>query len=479
MMQGTAPDLKHFRAKRRPHIHLRTSIMLDIQLLRRDLGAVLAQLQRRKQPQPYLDEQRYNALEAERKQIQTQTENLQARRNAVSKQIGQLKAAGGDSSALMAEVAGLADEMKRGEVRLQQLQGDLHEMLMGLPNLPQPDVPTGADETDNLEVRRWGQPPQLAFEVKDHVDLGVPLGLEFDTGALLSGSRFTFLRGPAARLHRALAQFMLDMHTTQHGYTECYTPYIVNRNILEGTGQLPKFKEDMFWVYRGSSGESDEAAAAAPADQDSAPNQTEQYLISTSEISLTNTVREQILEAAQLPIKLTAHSPCFRSEAGSAGRDTRGMIRQHQFDKVEMVQIVQPQHSAAALESMVGHAEAILQALELPYRVMLLCTGDMGFGAAKSYDLEVWLPAQDTYREISSCSNCEAFQARRMQARFRQSPGKPEWVHTLNGSGLAVGRTLVALLENHQQADGSIRIPQALQPYLGGLQVLQAADPQT
>jgi seryl-tRNA synthetase len=338
-------------------------------------------------------------------------------------------------------------------------------MLMSLPNLPQADVPDGADESGNTEVRRWGTPRAFDFTPRDHVDVGAALGLDFETGALLSGSRFTFMRGPAARLHRALAQFMLDLHTTEHGYTECYTPYIVNREVLEGTGQLPKFKEDMFWVYRGSEGEG------------GAAEQTEQYLISTSEIPLTNSVRERILDAAALPIRLTAHSPCFRSEAGSAGRDTRGMIRQHQFDKVEMVQIVHPEHSAAALEAMVGHAEAVLQQLELPYRVITLCTGDMGFGAAKTYDLEVWLPAQDTYREISSCSNCGAFQARRMQTRFRPlvngQPGKPEFVHTLNGSGVAVGRALVAVLENHQQLDGSVRVPSALRPYLGGLEVLR------
>jgi seryl-tRNA synthetase len=312
-----------------------------------------------------------------------------------------------------------------------------------------------------VEVRRWGTPGTYAFDVKDHVDLGGALGLDFDTGAMLSGSRFTFMRGPVARLHRALAQFMLDLHTQRHGYTECYTPYIVNREVLEGTGQLPKFKDDMFWVYRGSSAADGEGGV-----------QQEQYLISTSEISLTNTVREQILEAEALPVKLTAHSPCFRSEAGSAGRDTRGMIRQHQFDKVEMVQIVHPEHSYAALEEMVGHAEAVLQALDLPYRVLTLCTGDMGFGSTKTYDLEVWLPAQNTYREISSCSNCEAFQARRMQARFRNAQGRPELVHTLNGSGVAVGRAMVAVLENHQRADGSISIPAALRPYLGGVEVL-------
>ncbi len=431
--------------------------MLDINLLRRDLAGVVAQLQRRKDPQPYLDVPRYTALEAERKQIQTATEQLQARRNATSKQIGQLKGKGEDAGALMAEVSGIADELKAGAERLERIQADLQAMLMGLPNLPQPGVPVGADETGNVEARRWGTPRAFDFTPKDHSDVGAPLGMDFETGAKLAGSRFTLLRGPAARLHRALAQFMLDTQTTEHGYTECWTPYIVNREVLEGTGQLPKFKEDMFWVTRGGN-----------------ETQAEQYLISTSEIPLTNTVREQILDAAALPIKLTAHSPCFRSEAGSAGRDTRGMIRQHQFDKVEMVQIVQPEHSDAALEQMVGHAEAILQKLELPYRVVTLCTGDMGFGAARTYDLEVWLPAQNTYREISSCSNCEAFQARRMQARFRNAQGKPEFVHTLNGSGLAVGRTLVAVLENHQQADGSVRVPAALRPWVGGLELLRA-----
>jgi seryl-tRNA synthetase len=329
-------------------------------------------------------------------------------------------------------------------------------MLMLLPNLPQDDVPQGGDEQGNVEVRRWGVPRVMAFAPRDHVDLGTPLGLDFETGAKLSGSRFSFLRGPVARLHRALAAFMLDLHTGQHGYTECYTPYIVNREVLEGTGQLPKFKEDMFWVLRGGADDS-----------------PEQYLISTSEISLTNSVRDSVLKESELPIRLTAHTPCFRSEAGAAGRDTRGMVRQHQFDKVEMVQVVRPEDSAAALEAMVGHAERVLQLLELPYRVVLLCTGDMGFGAAKTYDLEVWLPAQDTYREISSCSNCEAFQARRMQTRFKTAQGKNELVHTLNGSGLAVGRTLVAVLENHQREDGSIEIPVALRPYLGGVAELR------
>ncbi|MBT9599437.1 MAG: serine--tRNA ligase [Vitreoscilla sp.] len=425
--------------------------MLDITQLRRDLPAVVARLDTRKTPQPFLDVPAFSALEAERKQLQVRTEELQAQRNSLSKQIGQLKGKGGDASALMAQVAGIADELKAGGERLDALQAEMSTMLMHLPNLPHESVPVGADEQANLEVRRWGTPRVFDFTPKDHVDLGAPLGLDFDTGAKLSGSRFAFLKGPVARLHRALAQFMLDMQTQEHGYTECYTPYIVNREVLEGTGQLPKFKEDMFWVLRGGADE-----------------QAEQYLISTSEISLTNSVREQLLSEADLPIKLTAHSPCFRSEAGSAGRDTRGMIRQHQFDKVEMVQIVHPEKSHEALEQMTGHAEAVLQQLGLPYRVVLLCTGDMGFTATKTYDLEVWLPAQNTYREISSCSNCEAFQARRMQTRFKNAQGKTEFVHTLNGSGLAVGRTLVAVLENYQHDDGAIDVPAALRPYLGG-----------
>ncbi|MFM8344749.1 MAG: serine--tRNA ligase, partial [Betaproteobacteria bacterium] len=381
-------------------------------------------------------------------------------------QIGTLKAKGEDASAVMAQVAAIPDALKASADQLESIQAELQAMLMQLPNLPQADVPVGADESGNVEARRWGTPRAFDFTVKDHVDLGGPLGLDFDTGAKLSGSRFSFLKGPVARLHRALAQFMLDLHTRQHGYTECYTPYIVNREVLEGTGQLPKFRNDMFWVYRGAEGEGGGQGDEAP---------VEQYLISTSEISLTNSVREQILDAAQLPLKLTAHSPCFRSEAGSGGRDIRGMIRQHQFDKVEMVQITTPEQSNAALEDMVSHAEAVLQALELPYRVVTLCSGDMGFSGAKTYDLEVWLPAQNTYREISSCSNCEAFQARRMQARFRNAAGKPELVHTLNGSGVAVGRAMVAVLENHQNADGSVNVPAALRPYLGGDAVLRAA----
>ena len=431
--------------------------MLDINLLRRDLDGVVARLETRQSPQGYLDVARFSALESERKTLQTRTEELQARRNVLSRQIGQRKAGGADAADLMAEVAGVADQMQSGAQRLDEVQTELSALLMALPNLPDAGVPLGRDESANVEVRRWGAPRPGGDGIQDHVDLGAPLGLDFDTGARLSGARFTFLRGPIARLHRALAQFMLDVQTLEHGYTECYTPYIVNREILEGTGQLPKFRDDMFWVLRGG-------------DED----QREQYLISTSEIPLTNTVRGQILAVDALPVKLTAHTPCFRSEAGSAGRDTRGMIRQHQFDKVEMVQVVAPEHSDAALEAMVGHAEAILQKLELPYRVVLLCAGDMGFGASRSYDLEVWLPAQGAYREISSCSNCGAFQARRMQARYRRPDGKVELLHTLNGSGLAVGRTLVAVLENHQRADGSIAIPPLLRPYLGGAEVLAA-----
>ena len=430
--------------------------MLDITLLRKDLAHVTSRLDKRKSPQPFLDVDRFTALESERKTLQTRTEELQAQRNSLSRQIGHLKSKGDDTGAVMAEVGGIGDALKASAERLEAIQAELSVMLMSVPNLPQDDVPVGADETANVEVRRWGTPRSFDFAARDHVDLGAPLGLDFDTGAKLSGARFSFLRGPVARLHRALTQFMLDVQTAQHGYTECYTPYIVNREILEGTGQLPKFKEDMFWVSRGG----DET-------------QPEQYLISTSEISLTNSVREQVLAASELPIKLTAHSPCFRSEAGSAGRDTRGMIRQHQFDKVEMVQIVHPEKSFEALEQMVGHAEAILHKLGLPYRVVLLSTGDMGFGATKTYDLEVWVPAQNTYREISSVSNCEAFQARRMQTRFKNAQGKNELVHTLNGSGLAVGRTLVALLENCQNGDGSIAIPEALRSYLGGASALR------
>ncbi|MBP6499986.1 MAG: serine--tRNA ligase [Thauera sp.] len=428
--------------------------MLDIQLLRTQIDTVAARLATRGLQ---LDTAAFQALEDERKHLQTRTQELQARRNALSKQIGMLKGKGEDASGVMAEVAQLGDELKACEQALPVLLERMNAFLATLPNLPQEGVPVGADETGNVEVRRWGSPRSYDFEVRDHVDLGAPLGLDFETGAKLSGSRFAFLRGPVARLHRALAQFMLDTHTREHGYTECYTPYIVNGSALYGTGQLPKFKEDLFWVLRGGDEEG-----------------LEQYLIPTAEITLTNSVREDVLALDALPIRMTAHSPCFRSEAGSGGRDVRGMIRQHQFDKVEMVQIVEPAKSDEALEQMVGHAEAILQKLELPYRVITLCTGDMGFSAAKTYDLEVWLPAQNTYREISSCSNCESFQARRMQARFKNAQGKNELVHTLNGSGLAVGRTLVAVLENHQQADGSIVIPKALVSYMGGVEVLEA-----
>lgn len=417
--------------------------MLDIQQLRNDLNNVVARLAARKFVFPA---EEFKALEANRKTIQTNTENLQAKRNAASKQIGIAKSKGEDASAILAEVAGLGDELKAAEAQLNEVQASMLALMQNVPNLPHESVPVGQDESQNVEVRRWGTPRQFDFAVKDHADVGAALGLDFDTGAKLSGARFTFMKGQIAKLHRAIAQFMLDTQTEKHGYTECYTPYMVNRETLIGTGQLPKFEEDLFSTSH---------------------NDSKLYLIPTSEVTLTNTVRDEIVAMDSLPIKLTAHTPCFRSEAGSYGKDTKGMIRQHQFDKVEMVQIVHPDTSYQALEEMVGHAEAILQALELPYRVVSLCTGDMGFGAAKTYDLEVWLPAQNTYREISSVSNCEAFQARRLQARFRNANGKPELLHTLNGSGLAVGRTLVAVLENNQNADGTVNIPLALQPYMG------------
>jgi len=447
--------------------------MLDPILLRKDLQTVVDRLKTRGVE---FDTQRFNELESRRKAVQTETESLQARRNALAKQIGQLKAQGQDASAVLAESQAIPGRLKQLEEDLAGVQQSLNDWLMAIPNLPHASVPTGASADDNVEVRRWlpapaaadGNPPPLPFEPKDHVALGEPLGLDFDTAAKLSGARFSFMRGPIARLHRALAQFMLDLQTGQHGYTECYTPYIVNSSTLYGTGQLPKFKDDMFFVTKG--GEDDDPKVD---DRGNVLAREDQYLISTSEITLTSVVRDSIVAAADLPIRLTAHTPCFRSEAGSGGRDTRGMIRQHQFDKVEMVQVAHPDASYQALEDMVGHAERVLQLLELPYRVVLLCTGDMGFGSAKTYDLEVWLPAQNTWREISSVSNCETFQARRMQARFRSAQGKPEYVHTLNGSGLAVGRALVAVLENHQQADGSILVPKVLQPYMGGLTVLQ------
>jgi seryl-tRNA synthetase len=436
--------------------------MLDIALLRRDLPQVLARLQTRKNPQVFLNEATFTSLENERKTLQSRTEELQAQRNSLSKQIGQLKAKGESADAVMAEVGQLKDELDASAVRLEVLQAELQSLLLAVPNLPQPDVPIGADEHGNVELRRWSpggtEPTPLGFEAKDHVALGEPLGLDFEMGVKLSGSRFTVMKGHMARLHRALAQFMLDVQTQEHGYTECYTPYIVNADSLRGTGQLPKFEEDLFAAKKGGQDGESEGQAL--------------YLIPTSEVPLTNFVRDTVVHESELPIKLTAHTPCFRSEAGSHGRDTRGMIRQHQFDKVEMVQIVHPDKSNEALEDMTRHAEAILQKLGLPYRVMALCTGDMGFGAARTHDLEVWLPAQNTYREISSVSNCEAFQSRRLQARFKNAQGKNELVHTLNGSGLAVGRTLVAVLENYQQADGSVRVPDALQAYMGGLKVL-------
>jgi len=437
--------------------------MLDITLLRKDLASVVGRLEARKTPQPFLDVAAFTALEAERKAIQTRTEELQAQRNSLSKQIGQRKSKGESVDEVMAQVAALKSELDSSAARLDQIQPDLQALLLSVPNLPHESVPVGADEHANREVRRWGTPRRFDFAVRDHVDIGTPLGLDFEMGVKLSGSRFTVLKGPVARLHRALAQFMLDVQTQQHGYTECYTPYIVNAQSMQGTGQLPKFEADLFAARKGGQeGEIGEDNAAL-------------YLIPTSEVPLTNFVRGEILAPQQLPIRLTAHTPCFRSEAGSAGRDTRGMIRQHQFDKVEMVQITHPERSYEALEEMTGHAEAVLQQLGLPYRVMLLATGDMGFGAAKTYDLEVWLPGQEAYREISSVSNCEAFQARRLQARFRTAQGKTEWVHTLNGSGLAVGRTLVAVLENYQDADGSVTVPDVLRPYLGGLARLAPA----
>ncbi|HSR02713.1 MAG TPA: serine--tRNA ligase [Methylophilaceae bacterium] len=418
--------------------------MLDIQALRNDLDSVAAQLKSRKFD---FDTVKFTALEAERKTVQTRTQELQAKRNAASKQIGVAKSKGENPSEILKEVAGLGEQLKADETLLADIQAELQDILLNVPNLPHDSVPIGNDETNNLEVRKVGTPRTFDFEVKDHTDVGTPLGLDFDTGAKLSGARFTLMSGQIAKLHRAIAQFMLDTQTEQHGYTECYTPYMVNAETLLGTGQLPKFEEELFSMNH---------------------NDSKMYLIPTSEVTLTNTVRDEIVSMESLPIKLTAHTPCFRSEAGSYGKDTKGMIRQHQFDKVEMVQIVHPEKSYEALDEMVGHAENILKALELPYRVVSLCTGDMGFGAAKTYDLEVWLPAQDTYREISSVSNCEAFQARRLKARFKNADGKTEFVHTLNGSGLAVGRTLVAILENYQQADGSVVIPKVLQPYMGG-----------
>ncbi len=433
--------------------------MLDINLLRKDLDAAVARLETRKSPQPFLDVARFQTLESERKRIQTRTEELQATRNSASKQIGQLKAKGqhAEAEAAMASVASIKGELDASATRLEQIQAELQALLLAVPNLPHASVPVGADENANVELRRWGTPRVFDFEVKDHVDVGAPLGLDADMGVKLTGARFTVLKGGIASLHRALAQFMLDVQTREHGYLECATPYIVNADTLRGTGQLPKFESDLFAVKKGGQ------------EAEEAPDNAALYLIPTSEVTLTNFVRDEVVAESELPIRLTALTACFRSEAGSYGRDTRGMIRQHQFDKVEMVQITHPDKSYEALEQMTGHAEAILQKLGLPYRVLALCTGDMGPASARTHDLEVWLPAQGKYREISSVSNCEAFQARRLQARFKNAQGKNELLHTLNGSGLAVGRALVAVLENYQNADGSVTVPEVLRPYMGGV----------
>jgi len=437
--------------------------MFDINLLRTDLAATAERMKARNYA---IDTAAFEALEADRKALQIQTQDLQQQRNTLSKAVGQAKAAKDEAKAqaLLAEVAALPEKVKANEAALAAIQDKVNALLMTIPNIPQASVPVGKDSDDNVEQRRWGAPRAFDFEVKDHVALGEALTsnagaqLDFEAGVKLSGARFTVMKGQLARLHRALAAFMLDTHVNEHGFTECYVPYIVNAETMTGTGQLPKFEEDLFKV---------------PMQGEEGGEIKNRYLIPTSEVSLTNFVRGEMVDAAKLPMRLTAHTPCFRSEAGSYGRDTRGMIRQHQFDKVEMVYICKPEESNAMLEEMTGNAEKILQKLGLPYRVMLLCTGDMGFGATKTYDLEVWLPAQNTYREISSCSNCEAFQARRMGARFKNAAGKNEPVHTLNGSGLAVGRTLVAILENYQNADGSITVPEALRGYMGGLEVIR------
>jgi len=416
--------------------------MFDVQLLRSDLAGVAKRLSDRGYR---LDTAAFETLESQRKAVQTETQELQAKRNQLSKQVGQLKAKGEEAGALMAQVSAQAERLKALEQELESIQARLNDFLLGIPNAPHASVPAGKSSADNPELRKVGSPRAFGFPVKDHVDVGAALGLDFDAAARVSGARFVVMKGPAARLHRALAQFMLDLHTLEHGYTEIYSPYLVSPDSMRGTGQLPKFHDDLFYI------EADRF-----------------YLIPTAEVPVTNMVRESILPAAELPLKFVCHTPCFRREAGSYGKDTRGMIRQHQFDKVELVQIAHPERSYALLEELTAHAETVLKKLELPYRVVTLCTGDMGFAAAKTYDIEVWLPGQQAYREISSCSNFEAFQARRMQARFRNEKGKTEFVHTLNGSGLAVGRTLVAVLENHQNADGSVSIPPALRPYVGG-----------
>ncbi|SOD40171.1 serine--tRNA ligase [Nitrosovibrio sp. Nv4] len=451
--------------------------MLDIQLLRTHPDHVARLLATRNYVFPLTE---FGELEAERKNIQTYTEELQARRNAASRQIGNAKSRGEDASSILAEVAQLGDELRQAENQLQQTQTALQHILLQIPNLPHSSVPEGKSEADNREVRRWGTPRSFDFTVRDHVSIGESLGLlDLPTATKLSGARFSLMTGGLARLHRALAQFMLDVHTQEHGYTEAYVPYLINADSLRGTGQLPKFKDDLFEIPRKKMG----MVESLPRNEGHAPlssnprceyEDDDLYLIPTAEVPLTNIVRDRIVALESLPLKFTAHTPCFRSEAGSYGRDTRGMIRQHQFEKVELVQIVHPQQSYKALEELTGHAETILRKLGLPYRVMTLCTADMGFAATKTYDIEVWLPEQNTYREISSCSNCEAFQARRMQARFRNEKGKPELLHTLNGSGLAVGRTLVAILENFQNSDGSVSIPEVLRDYMGGLGRLTA-----
>ena len=454
--------------------------MFDINLLRNDIAATAERMKARNY---VIDTAAFEALEVERKALQIQTQALQQQRNTLSKAVGQAKAAKDDAKAqlLLAEVAAVPEKVKANELALAGVQERVNAILMTMPNLPQADVPMGKDSDENVEQRRWSTARTFDFEVKDHVALGEALAsaagpqLDFEAGVKLSGTRFTVMRGPLARMHRALSQFMLDTHVNEHGFTECYVPYLVNEASMTGTGQLPKFEEDLFKIPGSSSYIEDSVIKAdgtvlPPMTSERRPTR---YLIPTAEVSLTNFVRDTMVDAAQLPMRLTAHTPCFRSEAGSYGRDTRGMIRQHQFDKVEMVYITKPEESNAMLEEMTGNAEKILQKLGLPYRVMLLCTGDMGFGATKTYDLEVWLPAQNTYREISSCSNCEAFQARRMGARFKNAAGKNEPVHTLNGSGLAVGRTLVAILENYQNADGSITVPEVLRPYMGGLELIR------
>ncbi len=432
--------------------------MIDPQLLRKDIESVRARLLSRKFE---LDVAQFTLLENERKQLQTRTEDLQAKRNQLAKAIGMKKGKGEDASAEMNEATQINLAMEMGAARLAVVQTELNDFLMGIPNLPDASIPLGKDETENQEIKKVGTIPSFAFEIKDHVDLGAPLGLDFEAGAKISGARFVVLKGPIARLHRALSQFMIDLHSTEHGYQEIYVPYIVNAASMRGTGQLPKFEDDLFRVPRKMGAEG------------GGIEEENFYLIPTAEVPVTNLMRDEIVAAEHLPLKFVAHTPCFRSEAGSYGRDVRGMIRQHQFDKVELVQIAKPDESMAALENLTSHAEKVLELLELPYRRVLLCTGDMGFGSTKTYDLEVWIPSQKAYREISSCSNMGDFQARRMQARFKLGQAKPEMVHTLNGSALAVGRTLVALLENNQQADGSIAIPKALQGYLGGMTTLQ------